>query len=89
MYERYKILKSIYPDYLIIFKEKEKFKYKGIDQKIIDIFGLKKLENVNKIIIDNLDIVKIEKYHNNEYNLYYKKTELIEVLKEVIACEEE
>lgn len=35
MKERYRIIKKLYPDYLIEFKEKDKIKYYGIDRKIV------------------------------------------------------
>ena len=62
MNERYLILKKLYPNYLILIKVKDKIKLLGIDKKIVDMFGIDNLKNVNKLILDNLDIVKKEKY---------------------------
>ena len=39
MKERYEIIKWLYPDYLILFKEKDKIKYYGIDKEIVDLFN--------------------------------------------------
>ena len=62
MNERYLILKRLYPNYLILIKVKDKIKLLGIDKKIVDMFGIDNLKNVNKLILDNLDIVKKEEY---------------------------
>lgn len=80
MKERYEVIKSIYKDYLILFKEKEEIKYYGIDKKIVETFGIDKLNKVNKIILNNLDIEKIEEYEFNEYDLYYVKCKIIDML---------
>ena len=84
MKERYEVIKGIYPDYLILFKSKDKIKYYGSDKEIIEIFGKDKLKNVNKILLNNLDIEEKEEYENNEYDLYYIKYKLIKFLKEAI-----
>lgn len=81
MKERYEIIKKLYPDYLILFKEKEKIKYMGIDKDIIEYFKLDKLKYVNKIILNNLDIEEINSYDNNLYNIYYIKIKIIKCMK--------
>ena len=81
MKERYEIIKKIYPNYLILFKEKEKIKYMVIDKDIVDYFKIKNIKNVNKIILNNLDIEEIINYDNNLYNIYYIKIKLIKWLK--------
>ena len=80
MKERYEIIKKIYPDYLILFKSKDKTKYYGDDEEIIEIFGIDKLNRVNKIVLNNLEIEIKEEYQNNEYDLYYTKMKLINFL---------
>ena len=77
MNERYKILKELYPNYLILIKDKEKYKSKDI---ILNVFNEKELINVNKLILDNLDIESITSYENNEYSLFYIKAKLIMIL---------
>ena len=64
MNERYLIIKKLYPNYLILIKVKDKIKLLGIDKKIVDMFGIDNLKNVNKLILDNLDILKKEEYEN-------------------------
>ena len=83
MNERVNILKKLYPNYLILVKNKDKIKFVGIDKLIVDTFGLKKLKNVNKLLLDNLDIKILEEYDNNSYEDYYLKIRLIEIIKEL------
>ena len=83
MNERVSILKQLYPNYLILVKDKDKIKFVGIDKLIVDTFGLKKLKNVNKLLLDNLDIKILEEYDNNSYEDYYLKIRLIEIIKEL------
>ena len=83
MNERVNILRKLYPNYLILVKHKDKIKFVGIDKSIVDTFGLKKLKNVNKLLLDNLDIKILEEYDNNSYEDYYLKIRLIEIIKEL------
>lgn len=75
--------KYIKENYLILIKDKDKIKFVGIDKLIVDKFGLKKLKNVNKLLLDNLDIKILEEYDNNSYEDYYLKIRLIEIIKEL------
>lgn len=83
MNERINILKKLYPNYLILVKVKDKIKFVGIDKLIVDTFGIKKIKNVNKLLLDNLDIKILEEYDNNSYEDYYLKIKLIEIIKEI------
>ena len=83
MNEKIEILKKLYPNYLILVKVKDKIKFVGIDKLIVDTFGIKKLKNVNKLLLDNLDIKILEEYDNNSYEDYYLKIRLIEIIKEI------
>ena len=83
MNERVSILKKLYPNYLILVKDKDKIKFVGIDKLIVDTFGLKKIKNVNKLLLDNLDIKILEEYDENLYEDYYLKIRLIEIIKEL------
>ena len=80
MQERVEILKKLYPNYIIVIKVKDKIKFTGIDKKIVDTFGYLNLKNTNKLLLDNLAILKIEEYSNNQYEEYYIKTRLIELI---------
>ena len=81
MKERYEIIKKIYPNYLILFKVKDKIKYYGVDKEIVELFG-KKLKNTNKIILNNLEIEEKEEHKLNEYDLYLAKYKLIKMIKD-------
>ena len=83
MNERVNILRKLYPNYLILVKHKDKIKFVGIDKSIVDTFGLKKLKNVNKLLLDNLDIKILEEYDENLYEDYYLKIRLIEIIKKL------
>ena len=83
MKERIDIIKNLFPDYLIVIKVKDKIKFMGIDKKIVDNFGYLNLKSVNKLILDNLAILKKEEYDNNLYKEYYLKTRLIDIVKEI------
>ncbi len=83
MNERINILKKLYPNYLILVKVKDKIKFVGIDKLIVDTFGINKIKNVNKLLLDNLDIKILEEYDNNSYEDYYLKIRLIEIIKEI------
>ena len=87
MNERVNILKKLYPNYLILIKHKDKIKFVGIDKLIVDTFGFKKIRNVNKLLLDNLDITTLEEYKDNKYESYYLKVKLIETIKERIRNE--
>ena len=56
MKERVNILKKLYPNYLILVKEKDKIKFVGIDKLIVDTFGLKKIKKLNKLLLDNCEM---------------------------------
>ena len=81
MIERYLILKSVYPNYLIFFKKKDDIKYIGETKLIIDTFGLNVKKKVNYLIIENLDIIEIKNHNNNLYDIYYCKAFLINIIK--------
>ena len=80
MNERVSILRKLYPNYLILVKHKDKIKFVGIDKSIVDIFGFKKLKNVNKLLLDNLDIKILEEYDNNLYEKHYIKIKLLKIV---------
>ncbi len=80
MWERYKVIKGLYPNYLILFYKKEKLVSIGIDRDIKDNFDI---SNTNRIILNNLDIEKMYEYEDNNYTLLYTKIKLINVIKEM------
>lgn len=49
---------------------------------MVELFGIKKLKNVNKIVLNNLEIEQKIEYENNEYSLYLIKYKLIKMISE-------
>lgn len=81
MWERYNVIKEFYPNYLILFYKKEKIIAIGIDKEIKENFDIRR---TNKIILNNLDIEKMEEYEHNDYSFLYIKVKLIKLIKEMI-----
>lgn len=76
-YNRYKFIKKMYPDYLILLLKNNTLSSFEVDNLIYKYYHNKVFKlNINYIILDNLDIVK---YDNNKY--YYSK---LVILKELI-----
>ena len=72
---RYIVLKKLYSDYIIIFIKNNKYVLYDSDNfigSIVDIYSLSKY-GVNNIIIDNLDIISINKFDDNKYYSYMIK----------------
>ena len=74
MNERYKVIKKLYPNYLIYIKHKGKYVNIGIDKLIIDNFDI---SETNNIYLNNLDIESKEIYIDNNYKLLENKIRLI------------
>jgi len=85
---RYKFIKNIYKDTLIIFvTNKNKIGYRSFstDDKILKLINFKKIDNLNErhinyIIIDNLTIIEYKKFDDNNYKNYYLKVGLIDII---------
>ena len=56
MKERYNVLKHIYQNYLILLIKNNKY-YTFDEDKLIFNYLKRKLNNINYIILDNLDII--------------------------------
>ena len=79
IYNRYKFVKKIYPDYLIlILNNKKELETFDCDLKIVKMIGINEFfdRKINYIIVNNLDIIKIRKCLSNNY-FYYFKIELV------------
>ena len=79
MKERYNVLKHIYQNYLILIIKNNKY-YNFDEDKLIFNYLKRKLNNINYIILDNLDIIVKKEYENNYYLNYYFKVNLINIL---------
>lgn len=88
MYNRYYELKNLYKDYLIIIKNKNKYKLYDKDREIYTFLNVKnhkylKKYKINFIFLDNLDIIELHKYEDNKYLEYYAKCSLINTFKDI------
>lgn len=79
MKERYEVIKKLYPNYLILLIKNNKY-YTFDEDKLIFNYLKRKLNNINNIILDNLDIIVKKEYENNNYLNYYFKVNLINIL---------
>lgn len=85
MKNRYIFFKRLYKYYLLLFTKKDKLLSFNIDNRIISILSSSSnnilevltTNSINYIIVDNLDIIEIKSFTNNNYNLYKKKAYLI------------
>lgn len=81
---RYLFLKRLYPNYVIIILKKDKYITFDIDNKIFNLlnnsFNNLDKNYINYLIIDNLNIIKINIYINNRYLELKKRVELLSVI---------
>lgn len=76
MYNRYSFTKKIYPKYLVIIQRKNKYFSFGNDLLILNSINFNnKIEilndkKINYLILDNLDIIDIRDYIDNQYYRY-------------------
>ena len=79
-YRRYQMLKKCYPNCCILFLEKEKLKALGIDKEIIKSFkNIQSFINKRKVsylIVENLEIVELNKVDFNKYCYYFYYCEI-------------
>ena len=74
--KRFRIIKQKYPDYLIIFLNKNKFTSYSFDLNIID-FSKK---NIEKVLIE-----KQIDFEINKYNYYFYKNNIIKIIIELAS----
>ncbi len=81
---RYLFLKRLYPNYVIIILKKDEYITFDIDNKIVKLIDYKfnkyNKYNINYLILDNLEIIKIIKYTNNKYLEIKMRVELFSLL---------
>ena len=86
--KRFRIIKQKYPDYLIIFLNRNKFTSYSFDLNIID-FSKKNIEKVliekqvSYLIFDNLSLIKQKDFEINKYNYYFYKNNIIKIIIEL------
>lgn len=70
---RYRFIKKLYPNYIIIFMMKKKYYLVEEQMRFIKLFKKKNIietlefYNINYIIIDNLTIIKRKEFNDNKY----------------------
>lgn len=69
MYDKYILLKKLYPNYLILIKRKSDLMTFNND-KIL--YKYNKTLQIDHIIVDNLDIMIKNNYHTNYESIYFK-----------------
>lgn len=84
---RYKFIKKIYPEYIILFYKRGNTYIYQEDYKMFKNFKNGKLitfienEHINYLIVDNMKIIKKKNYFDNEYNFYKNKTTILNIYK--------
>ncbi len=86
---RYKFVKSLYKDYIIIIKTKKSYHipneefdiikpFKGKKGKLIDFL---QAQHINYLIIDNMEIISKRTYEDNKYYEIKNKTFIFDLYK--------
>ena len=75
--KRYEITKKFYKHYIIYILVKGKYRLYNVDKEISNNF---KLDRVNVIKLNNLDIESIIEYEDNRYVNLYAKTKIIKII---------
>lgn len=75
--KRYEITKNFYKHYIIYILVKDKYRLYNVDKEISNNF---KLDRVNIIKLNNLDIESIIEYEDNRYVNLYAKTKIIKII---------
>lgn len=93
MINRYNFTKNIYKDYIVLIVRKRKLYTFNQDKRILNYIGFNnklyriRKKEINYLILDDLDIIEIREYDNNNYNKYlllsYIKDILLEVRKKL------
>ena len=73
---RYEFTKNIYKDYIVLIYKKKKYYSFDSDKRILDyidfnnkLYKLKKY-SINFIVLDDLEIIGMANYKDNNYNKY-------------------
>ena len=77
--ERYRITKLFYKDYLIYISKKGKYKLYGDDLMMSHYFNIRKY-HLNKVKLDNLEVIEQVKYDDNKYLELYVKMIIIDAI---------
>lgn len=90
---RYKITKQIHPDYIVLIKYKDKYITYNNDTLICNYlkfyknnkyrFYVFEQKQINYLVLDELDIIRIKQYKENNYNRYVYITNIKRIVKKV------
>lgn len=86
MINRYKFTKNIYSDYLVIIYRLGNYYSFSYDNDILKYIKFKgntniiKRKRINYLILNNLDIIEINRYYDNRYDYYLKIICIIKVI---------
>ena len=86
MINRYKFTKNIYSDYLGIIYRLGNYYSFSYDNDILKYIKFKgntniiKRKRINYLILNNLDIIEINRYYDNRYDYYLKIICIIKVI---------
>lgn len=76
MRSRYEFTKNLYKDYIVLIYKKKKYYSFDSDKRILDyidfnnkLYKLKKY-SINFIVLDDLEIIGMANYKDNNYNKY-------------------
>ena len=89
MKSRYEFTKNKYKDYIVLIRKNNTLYYFDQDKKILDYIDFKdkiykiRKRNINYLILDDLDIIEINKYNKNNYNKYLLSSYLKDILNEI------
>lgn len=84
---RYKFVKRLYRDYIIIFKQKKynyiyNYEFLSLFKDKISIINKLNKYHINYLIVDNMKIVDIITFKDNKYNSYKKKYLIYKIIME-------
>ena len=82
---RYKFIKRLYKDYIIVFKKNNcnyiyDYEFLYLFKDKISIINKLNKYNINYIIINNMKIINKKVFNNNKYNYYKKRYILYKIL---------
>ena len=88
-YNRYSFTKKIYSDYIVLLIKKNKYYTYGEDKKVLKYIGFKnntyilRKKKINYLVLDELDIIEMYEYEDNELNRYLYLVYLEKIFDEI------
>lgn len=85
---RYKFIKKLYPNTLVLFYDKGKYSSLATDQFILNfiqftsLYSLEK-RKINYLVVQNMNILERKKFLDNKYSFYYSEVRLLNILERI------